>query len=152
MDWKIHTISSFLVYFVIILLFAFSFEFAVVSFLVLLFFSLFPDIDHPRSFIRKSVSMLIFYFAVLLIFLYLGVGIFEKVILSGITATLTYYLYRKLPLHHRGPKSLHRWRYALILSAALSLVFLFTNIEITLALFVLFGYGLHLSLDKVREI
>ncbi len=115
------------------------------------FFSLFPDIDHPRSIIRKSSSVLIFYFAVLMIFLYLNVGIFEKVILSGISAVLTYYLYKKLPLHHRGPKSLHRWRYALVLSFAFSIIFFFLSVEITLALFVLFGYGLHLSLDKVRE-
>ncbi len=151
MDWKIHTISSFTVYFLIMIIFAFSVPFAAAGLLVMLFFSMFPDIDHPKSMIRKASTVIIFYFAELFVFLCLRTGIMEKLLVSGAVAVLTYYLYKNLPVHHRGSKSLHRWRYAIILTPAIALAFIAAGLDAFLAAFVLIGYGLHLLLDKIRD-
>ena len=151
MDWKLHVILSLFLYFLIISVFQFPFPYSITAFILLIFSSLLPDLDHPKSKIRKAIFLLLFYFMTLFVVIELNVDLGMKILILMITLILTYYLYKFLPLKHRGKRSLHLWRYVFI-SPLLSLVlFAFANINISFALFIIVGYGSHLISDKIRK-
>jgi hypothetical protein len=151
MDWKLHVILSFLLYFLIISFFQFSVSYSVQSFLILVFFSLFPDIDHRKSMIRKAVFILVFYLMVLFVFIGMNLDAGMKILIVLILSVLTYYLYKFLPLKHRGKRSLHLWRYFFVSLMLFTVLFALANINISLTLFIIVGYGSHLISDKIRE-
>ncbi len=151
MDWKLHVILSFFLYFLIISVFQFSLAYSITAFTLLTFSSLLPDLDHPKSVIRKAVFLLVFYFLALFIVIGLNLTLEMKILILIITLILTYYLYKSIPLRHRGKRSLHLWRYVLIfplISLALSAL---ANINISFALFIIVGYGSHLISDKISK-
>ena len=151
MDWKLHAILSLFLYFVIISIFQFSLAYSVQALSILVFSSLLPDIDHPKSVIRKIVFIIIFYLMILFVVLELPIGMEMKILIMIITLILTYYFYRNIPLKHRGPRSLHRWRYVVVFPIISFPLLLLANINITLSLFIIVGYGSHLISDKIKE-
>jgi len=116
MDWKLHTMIAFLLYFLIISFFNFSLIYSIQAIVILIFSSLFPDIDHPKSIIRKIVFIIAFYLMILFVVIEMNADVWMKTIVMFIILILTYYMYRHLPLRHRGKRSLHLWRYPFILS------------------------------------
>ncbi len=149
-DWKIHTISVLLVYAVIFLLFSFSLEFGIMALLILLFSGLLPDLDHPRSLIRQLLGILCSLFISVIFFVSMAAGLEIRLASSVIMFLLVFLLFRKLPLRHRGRKSLHKWRIGIIISLFSILLLWFANLSIYLSLFILTGYWLHLGLDRVK--
>lgn len=151
MDWKLHVILSFFFYFLIISVFHFPLSYSITALILLMFSSLLPDLDHPKSMIRKAVFFLVFYFLALFIVIGLNLTLEMKILILIIILILTYYLYKFLPLKHRGKRSLHLWRYVFI-SPLLSLIlFALANINISLILFIIIGYGSHLVSDNIRK-
>jgi inner membrane protein len=151
MDWKLHILFSFILYFLISLFFHFSIAYGISAFLVLIFSSLLPDIDHPKSLIRAVVFSLMFYVLAIFVVLEVSSGILVKIVLLAIILVLTYAGYKKLPLRHRGRKSLHQWRFFVVFSGVCIILFSLGNIDLTLDFFFSLGYGSHLILDKIRK-
>ncbi|UCC91964.1 MAG: metal-dependent hydrolase, partial [Candidatus Aenigmatarchaeota archaeon] len=133
MDWKLHVILSLFLYSLIISIFRFSFPYSIAAFILLIFSSLLPDIDHPKSMIRKAVFLLVFYFLTLFIIIELNLTLEMKILILAITLILTYYLYKFIPLRHRGKRSLHLWRYVLIFPLLSIVLFALANINISFA-------------------
>lgn len=151
MDWKLHIISSLIIFTAVIISFPLGITLSAASLLAFLFFSLFPDIDHPKSVIRKAVFSLLFYFSIMPVVIFLDAGIPEKLLTIAIYGCLIYSAFRKIPLSHRGRRSLHRWRYALISTLFLSVPFLLIGIDPVISAFVFLGYSSHLLFDRIRE-
>ncbi len=151
MDWKLHVISSLVIFVAVSLVFPLGIPLSAASLLAFLFFSLFPDIDHPKSLIRKITFFLLFYFLAFFVAVCLVAGFPEKIVIISISSLLTYFLYKKIPLHHRGRRSLHRWRHAVLLLIVFSAISVFLNISLIFSLFVLLGYSSHLLFDRIRE-
>ncbi len=149
-DWKIHTISVLLVFALILCLFSFSLEFGIMALLVLLFSGLLPDLDHPRSLIRQVLGLFCSLFISLLFFISMEAGLEMRLASSIIMFFLIFLLFRKIPLRHRGRRSLHKWRLGIILFLACAGLFLLVGLSVYLSLFILTGYWLHLGLDKVK--
>jgi|GEM_PF-1615938 len=151
MDWKLHMIFSFAIYFVIILLFPSTLMYSIHALIILVFSSLLPDLDHPKSVIRVVIFAAVFYLLMLFVILQETLDFWTKILTIVILFVLVYYSYKKIPLRHRGKRSLHLWRY-LPLSVAASLVlFTFANINISLILFIVIGYGSHLLSDRIKK-
>ncbi len=74
-----------------------------------------------------------------------------KILTIVILLILTYYSYKHLPLKHRGKHSLHLWRYPFLFTAVFSVLFAIANINISLILFILIGYGSHLFADRIKK-
>ena len=152
MDWKLHTLLSFLLYFLIISIFHFSLTYSIQALLILIFSSLLPDIDHPKSVIRKIIFLLVFYFMMLFVVIEMSLGIEMKILIMMITIILTYYFYKNIPLKHRGKRSLHLWRYCFILGGISLILFTLANINTSLTLFIIVGYASHLISDKIKKL
>jgi len=151
MDWKLHVILSLAIYFIIIMVFPLSIYYSIQALIILIFSSLLPDLDHPKSMIRVVIFALIFYLIILFVILQETLDFWIKILTITILLVLVYYSYRNIPLRHRGKRSLHLWRYFL-LSIAVSLVlFTIANINISLILFILIGYGSHLLADRIKK-
>ncbi len=151
MDWKLHVILSLLLYFLIISFFHFSLAYSVQALLILIFSSLLPDLDHPKSKIRKVIFLLVFYMMAIFVVIELNVDLGMKILVLMVILILTYYLYRNIPLKHRGKRSLHLWRYCFLFTALSAIIFAVANINISFALFIIVGYGSHLISDKIRK-
>ena len=149
-DWKIHSISVLLVFAIILCIFSFSPEFGIMALLVLLFSGLLPDLDHPRSFIRQLLGILCSLFISVIFFVSMEAGLEIRIASSVIMFSLVFLLFRKIPLRHRGRRSLHKWRIGIIISLFSILLLWFANLSIYLSLFILAGYWLHLGLDRVK--
>ena len=149
-DWKIHTISVLLVFALILCIFSFSTEFGIMALLVLLFSGLLPDLDHPRSLIRQLLGILCSLFISVIFYVSMGAGLEIRLASSVIMFLLVFLLFRKIPLRHRGRRSLHKWRIGIIISLFSILLLWFANLSIYLSIFILTGYWLHLGLDRVK--
>ena len=144
-------ILSLAIYFIIIMVFPLSIYYSIQALIILIFSSLLPDLDHPKSMIRVVIFALIFYLIILFVILQETLDFWIKILTITILLVLVYYSYRNIPLRHRGKRSLHLWRYFL-LSIAVSLVlFTIANINISLILFILIGYGSHLLADRIKK-
>ena len=152
MDWKLHIIVSLFLYFLIASFFQFSLSYSISALLLLVFSSLLPDMDHPKSMIRKLMFLAAFYLFILFVVVEMMADIWIKVIIMSIILILTYYFFRNIPLKHRGKRSLHLWRYVFISGSLSSVFFALANINISLALFIIIGYGSHLTADRVFKI
>jgi len=108
--------------------------------------------DHPKSMIRKLVFVAALYLFILFVVVEMTADIGIKVIVMSVILMLTYYFFRNIPLKHRGKRSLHLWRYVFISGSLSSVFFALADINISLALFIIIGYGSHLIADKVFEI
>jgi hypothetical protein len=150
MDWKLHLILSFAIYLLIIIFFAFPVDYSLSALLLIVFSSLLPDLDHPKSIIRIVIFAMIFY--ILMIFVIIQDLTLEvKILTIVILLILVYYSYKYLPLKHRGKRSLHLWRYPIIFAAVSLVLFTAANINISLSLFILIGYGSHLLADGIKK-
>lgn len=150
MDWKLHLIFSFVIFFLITLVFRFPFDYSVAAFLLIIFSSLLPDLDHPKSIIRLIVFAVIFYLLMLFVIIQ-DFNLEIKILTIAMLLILAYYSYRHLPLKHRGRRSLHLWRYCFLATAVSFVLFTIANINISLTLFILIGYGSHLLADKIKK-
>ena len=144
-------ILSLLLYFLIISVFQFPFSYSITALTLLMLSSLLPDIDHPKSKIRKAIFLLVFYLMALFVVIELNVDLGMKILVLMVILILTYYLYKNIPLKHRGKRSLHLWRYCFLFTALSAIIFAVANINISFALFILIGYGSHLISDKIRK-
>ncbi len=151
MDWKFHAIFSFFLYAVVITLFGFPAGFSFSGFVLLVFSSMLPDVDSKKSVIRKIVFALLFYTATIFVWFSINTDAYTKMTLTAIFAVLSYVCYVKIPLRHRGKKSLHLWRYFVVISAASFILFFFSGMNPYYAFFISIGYGSHLVADKIKK-
>jgi multisubunit Na+/H+ antiporter MnhB subunit len=151
MEWKFHVIGAFLAFVGIGLFMPMTVPLAFGSLVTLSFFSMAPDVDHPKSLVRKVAFILLLYLLVAFMILQAATGAFEKVVMISISGFVAYYFYKHLPFTHRGKKSLHRWRYALVSFLGITIAFAAVGVSLVLGLFAIIGYGLHLILDRVWE-
>jgi len=151
MDWKVHMLTPLLIYIFIILIFQPPFVYSIQALLLVIFSSFIPELDHPRSVARKIAFIVIFYLMLIAIMVEISIDIWMKVIIIIILLIITRHFYKKLPLRHRGKHSLHLWRYCLVFPTIFIFIFLSTDIDISLASFVVIGYASHLALDKIDK-
>jgi hypothetical protein len=150
MDWKLHLIIPFVAYALIVTVFSFSLEFGIASLIILFFSTLLPDLDHPKSFIRYIVVSTLFFIVMVFVILAIQADIMTRLLIIIMAFVLFYGGHKKLPVHHRGEKSLHRWRYAFIFTGAFLLISVMAGIGLLLSVFFLLGYSVHLLLDRIR--
>jgi hypothetical protein len=151
MDWKMHMIAPLFVYIFAMLVFQMPVLYAVQALTLILFASFLPDLDHPKALVRKATFIIIFYLMVFAVTAEMAAELWLKFVVITIMLVLTRYAYKHLPVKHRGKKSLHLWRYAFVLPTVFAFVFVVANINITLVLFTIAGYGTHLALDKINK-
>jgi hypothetical protein len=151
MDWKLHLISSLFIYLIIIIVLPLPLLYSIQALILITFSSLLPDLDHPKSIIRVVIFSSIFYLLMMFIILQETLDTWTKIITIVILLILVYYSYKKLPLKHRGKRSLHLWRYFLLSTAVSLVLFTIANINISLSLFILIGYGSHLLADRIKK-
>lgn len=149
-DWKIHAISALLAFALLLSLFHFSPDFSIMALLVFLFSSLLPDLDHPRSLIRQILGLFCSLFISLMFFITIGGGLEIRLASSITMFLLVFLLFRKIPLRHRGRRSMHKWKMGFLLFLLCFLLFLIGGINVYLSTFILTGYWLHLGLDRVK--
>ena len=151
MDWKLHLIVPLAIFSIMLMLFSFSLGFSVAALITILFASLLPDLDYPKSFIRSVILSSLFFLILWFVLIYVPAGFLEKIAIIAISFILIYAAHYSLPLKHRGKKSLHQWRLAFIFSAAFLIILVISQMNLTLSLFFLLGYGIHLLLDRIRK-
>ncbi len=153
-SWKIHLIFDLIF---VIAFSGFLFRTGIIDDIFLLVFliffnvlaTLFPDIDTPKSKIRKYISFIL----TIVIGIYLIINFTVNSLIFGITTILLIYLIlRFFPTKHRGVT--HTFWFGIVLSAILTFVLWFL-FEISLNqlgvsfLIILWGYLSHLVLDKL---
>lgn len=149
-NWKIHIILTVACYFLFVLILNPSIQTSIIAIVLLIFSSLLPDLDHPKSKIRGFISGAAFFLVFIFLFSILKIPVNERAIISLVSSGIVYIFFRNLPLKHRGPKSLHQWRLVIIVPILFAALFWYLKINIFLAFFVLFGYGIHLVLDRIK--
>ena len=151
MDWKSHMLVPLLLYIAIILIFQFQFLYSVQALFLVVFSAFLPELDHPRSVARRIFFVILFYAMVFAITIEVSIEIWLKFVVITVLLVLARYAYKKLPIKHRGKHSLHLWRYCLVIPTFFVFVFMLANINISLASFIIVGYGSHLALDKINK-
>ena len=151
MDWKMHMMIPLFIYIGIMLAFQLSLVYALQALFLLLFSAFLPDLDHPKSVMRKVSFILIFYLMVFAVTASLQIDLLTKFIVITMLLVLASYFYKRLPLRHRGKRSLHLWRYFLVFPSIFGLFFVAANINITLVIFTIIGFGSHLAIDKISK-
>ena len=151
MDWKMHMIVPLFVYIAVILVFQLQIVYSLQALSLLLFFSFLPDMDHPKSVMRKATFIIIFYVMVFAVTASISIEMWLKFLIITIMLVLAYQLYKHLPLKHRGKRSFHLWRYFFVFPSMLALVFVAAGISISLAAFAAIGFGLHMAVDKISK-
>lgn len=151
MDWKLHMLAPLFIYIAAILAFQFPVLYSVQALMLVIFSSFLPELDHPRSVARRIMFVVVFYLVVLAITMEMSIEIWLKFVVITMLLVLTRYAYKKLPIKHRGKHSLHLWRYCLVIPTLFVFLFMLANINISLASFIIVGYGSHLALDKINK-
>jgi len=151
MDWKSHMLVPLFVYIAALLIFQLPPMYAVQALFILLFSSFIPDLDHPKSVMRKVTFIITFYVMVFAITAEMSIDIWMKFLTITIMLVLVNYAYRHLPLKHRGKRSFHLWRYFFVFPTLFALAFAAAGISISLVWFAFAGFGLHLAVDKIRK-
>jgi len=151
-DWKMHAIFALVVAIIWLGIFYFlQLPITVIDLLslvvLILFASLFPDVDMRKSKIRGVISLLA---AVAVAFVYLLLYR-ETWYYAPIYFLILFFLFRYLPTKHRGIA--HTYKFAAMFAAALSylyyLVFDISFNRLILWFVILFtAYSLHLILDR----
>jgi len=152
-DWKSHLIFGFLLVLIwlnaIYFLKIFEMDlFFVISLIVLiLFISVFPDIDLKKSKIRDLISILMA-FAISITYIYF----YQSTWFYGpIYFIFVYLIFKNLPTKHRGV--LHTFKFSIIFSLVFVFLIYFaigSSEKILFWFFVLFSsYCLHLILDRI---
>jgi len=149
-NWKIHITLTLFLYLVFINIFSFGIKLSIAAILLLIFSSLLPDLDHPKSKIRGFVTGLSFFVVFIFLFALLEYELAGKTVTSFLGASLVYVCFSNLPLKHRGKKSLHQWHLALFIPFCFAVVLYIFGMNYLLAFFVLFGYAVHLVLDRIK--
>ncbi len=148
-NWKIHITLTLFLYLIFINLFSLGIKASIAAILLLIFSSLLPDLDHPKSKIRNFVTGLSFLLTFVSLFLVLNYELEAKLVVSLLGSSVVYILFSNLPFKHRGKKSLHQWHLAFFVPLCFAAVFYIIGINYLLAFFVLFGYFVHLLLDRI---
>jgi len=148
-NWKIHIVLTVAIYLVFINIFSFDIKLSIAAIFLLIFSSLLPDLDHPKSKIRSFVTGSLFFVMFIFLFALLEYESVSKIVTSLLGASLIYVFFSNLPLKHRGKKSLHQWHLALFIPFCFAVVFYIFGMNYLLAFFVLFGYFVHLLLDRI---
>lgn len=152
-DWKSHAIFGLLlaiaffnvVYFFQIFAITLRFIFSLTA--VVVFISVFPDIDMKKSKIRDFVAVIVAFVAALLY-----IFLFAQTYYAIIYFFIIYFLIKFFPSKHRGVS--HDFYFSIFFSffavLASYLIFSFTQTEFVFWYFVVFlSYNLHLFLDKL---
>jgi len=151
MDWKTHMMVPLFIYIAITLFFQFPFFYSLQALFLLLFSAFLPDLDHPKSKMRKATFIIIFYLMVFAVTANMMIEIWIKFLVITIMLVLAHYFYKRLPLKHRGKRSFHLWRYFFVFPSVFGLFFVAANINISLVIFTIIGFGSHLAIDKIRK-
>lgn len=150
-SWKIHILFGLILYFAFVLIFSPGLEMNMLALALLVFASLLPDLDHPKSVIRLVVAVLGSFFVAIFLISNVEGLLTERLVVGTAGWVITYFAIKNLPLKHRGKKSLHQWWVLIILVMALGFAFWWTKTDISLMVFVLLGYGSHLILDRIKK-
>lgn len=153
-SWKKHLIfNSFLI--ITWLMFFFNYN-LINNYLLLLFlisfsyfFSLFPDIDTSKSYIRNILSFLLALILVIYLFFNLNIHSFLQI---AFAFTILYVFFRFFPTKHRGIT--HSLWFSILCSLFMTiilwLIFSFSSFRFVIYFFfILSGYVSHLFLDRI---
>lgn len=151
MDWKMHMMIPLFIYIGIMLIFQLSLVYALQALFLLLFTAFLPDLDHPKSVMRRISFIVIFYLMVFAVTANLQIDMLTKFIVITMLLVLSNYFYKRLPLKHRGKHSFHLWRYFFVFPSIFGLAFVAANINISLVIFTIIGFGSHLAADKINK-
>jgi hypothetical protein len=151
MDWKMHMMIPLFIYIGIMLVFQMPVVYALQALFLLLFTAFLPDLDHPKSVMRRISFIVIFYLMVFAVTANLQIDMLTKFIVITILLVLANYFYKRLPLKHRGKHSFHLWRYFCVFPSVFGLAFVAANINISLVIFTIIGFGSHLAADKINK-
>ncbi len=151
-NWKTHIAVSFVFCSALFLLLGLTLRQMGFSVLLLAFSSILPDLDHPKSVIRETVAILGAFFAAVFVLDFLKFEPAKTLIVLVFVWIAVYFGVKKLPLRHRGRKSLHKWRLAIYSTIFFAVIFWLVNINIIFSIFVLFGYSTHLALDRIKRV
>jgi hypothetical protein len=151
MDWKMHMMVPLFFFIAVILVFQFQLIFALQALSLLIFSSFLPDLDHPKSHVRKATFIIIFYLMIFAITLEISINIWIKFLIITIMLVLTNYFYKHLPLKHRGKRSFHLWRYVFVFPTIFAFLLVAAGVSVSLVAFIVAGLGMHLGLDKIGK-
>ncbi len=151
-SWKKHLLFSiFLLFIWIKLLLGLIDDFFLLSLLLFLFFffSIFPDVDSTKSYIRKILSFLLASLSTIYLLLNFNLHSFVRLSLFFFS---TYFFLRFFPTKHRGVT--HTVWFSIICSFLSTLIlrvlFEFSSFQfVVFSFFILSGYVSHLFLDVV---
>lgn len=146
-----HMMVPLFFYIAVILIFQLQLLYALQALSLLIFSSFLPDLDHPRSHVRKATFIIIFYLMIFAVTLNISINIWIKFLIITIMLILTNYIYKHLPLKHRGKRSFHLWRYVFVFPTIFAFLFVFAGVSVSLAAFIVAGLGIHLGLDKIGK-
>lgn len=152
-DWKLHLIFGFMLVLIWLnaIYFLKIFEIDLFSTIglisLVLFISVFPDVDLKKSKIREMISVLIaFAISITYIYYYRSTWFYGLIYFIFI-----YLIFKNLPTKHRG--ILHSFKFSIVFSLAFVFLIYFTIGFSEKILFwflvVLSSYCLHLILDKI---
>ena len=113
--------------------------------------ALLPDLDHPRSLMRNVLGMFCSLLVGLIFFVSMETALETRLASSVIMFLIVFILFRRLPLSHRGRRSLHKWKLGILVFLLCAGIFLLTGLNIYLSSFMLIGYWLHLGLDRLYK-
>jgi len=150
-DWKAHSISSLLVFALAVPVLSLSLDSALLALGLLLFSGLLPDLDHPRSFIRQVLGLFFSFLVSAAVFTGIDSALEVRLASSIVMFLLVFLAFRKIPLRHRGKRSMHRWGFGLALFLLCAGLFWLIGLDVWLSLFALAGYWLHLALDRAKS-
>lgn len=150
-DWKAHVVAALLVFAVIALFKPLSLEYGMLAMVVMVFSSVLPDLDYPRSVVRQVMGIALALAFSVMVALRADAALEMKILMAVVVWGLVYFGFSRLPLRHRGRRSLHRWGAGLVFAVIVGVASWLAGFSATLALFALLGYFLHLVVDKAGK-
>jgi len=148
MNWRGHLAAGFAIYLLIVLFFRMGQAESAVGLVLLGFASLLPDLDHPKSVIRETLSVSAAFGSMAAVIAFFDFSLPIRLGLGIAASLVVYSILKNLPLRHRGSKSLHQWRVCFLLTGLLAVVFFVSGISLAFAAFIFVGYSVHLLTDK----
>lgn len=150
--WKVHILfNSILIFFWVKLLLSLNLVNDYIILMIMIFFnyflSIFPDIDHSKSPIRRIFAVILA--CVFTVYFFLNLSL-DSILLLPAYFVLLYILFRFFPTKHRGitHKFWFSTVFSFVIATTLGIIFNFSFIYfIVYFLFILSGYLSHLFLD-----
>ena len=154
-NWNYHIAFSFAVYAVLFVALNIPLTAGAIGFVILVFASLLPDFDHPKSLIRQITAIACgagsFIVVLKILVNYSQLTLFDGIVVSTLASLGAYVAVQKLRLKHRGKKSMHQLWVLIFVTALSALVFWLFGLGAQFSGIVFLGYSSHLFLDWAKK-